>query len=71
MPCAVDAPSVCCRATYRRKKSSHVHIAVDTLENLLVVKVTTANEQEWAQVAELVAQVQEVTGGNVEVAFAD
>ena len=48
-----------------------MHIAVDTLGHLLAVKVTPANEQERAQVADLVAQVQAVTGGNLEVAFAD
>lgn len=56
---------------YKRKKGSKVHIAVDTLGHLLALKVTAANEQERAQVATLAQQVQEVTGGNVEVAFAD
>src|SRR5580698_8908713 len=56
---------------YKRKKGSKVHIAVDTLGHLLAVKVTAANEQERAQVAELIAEVQKVTGGSVEVAFAD
>jgi transposase len=48
-----------------------VHIAVDTLGNLLALKVTAANEQERAQVAELTAKVQEVTGRTVEIAFVD
>jgi transposase len=56
---------------YKRKKGSKVHIAVDTLGHLLALKVTAANEQERAQVAELVGQVQAVTGGHLEVAFAD
>jgi transposase len=56
---------------YKRKKGSKVHAVVDTLGHLLALKVTPANEQERAQVADLVAQVQEVTGGTVEVAFAD
>ena len=56
---------------YKRKKGSKVHIAVDTLGHLLAVKVTAANEQERAQVAALVQEVQAVTGGKVEVAFAD
>lgn len=55
----------------KRKKGSKVPIAVDTLGPLLAVKVTAANEQERAQVSDLVAQVQEVTGGHVAVAFAD
>jgi transposase len=56
---------------YKRKKGSKVHIAVDTLGHLLALKVTPANEQERAQVADLIQEVQEVTGGSVEVAFVD
>src|ERR1700722_6568655 len=55
----------------KKKKGSKVHLAVDTLGNLLALKVTAANEQERAQVAELTAKVQEVTGGTVEGAFVD
>jgi transposase len=55
----------------KKKNGSKVHAAVDTLGNLLALKVTAANEQERAQVAELAAKVQEVTGGTVEVAFVD
>ena len=55
----------------KKKKGSKVHLAVDTLGNLLALKVTAANEQERAQVAELTAKIQAVTGGNVEVAFVD
>jgi transposase len=51
----------------KKKKGSKVHMAVDTLGNLLALKVTAANEQERAQVAELAKKVQEVTGGKVEV----
>jgi transposase len=56
---------------YKRKKGSKVHVAVDTLGHLLALKVTAANEQERAQVAELVEEVQAVTGAQVEVAYAD
>lgn len=56
---------------HKRKKGSKVHIAVDTLGHLLALVVTPANEQERAQVAELAKQVQDVTGGNVEIAFVD
>jgi transposase len=56
---------------YKRKKGSKVHIAVDTLGHLLALKVTAANEQERAQVADLIEDVQEVTGGGVKVAFVD
>lgn len=55
----------------KKKKGSKVHIAVDTLGNLLALKVTPANQQDRAQVAELSAKVQEVTGGTVEIAFVD
>jgi transposase len=55
----------------KKKNGSKVHAAVDTLGNLLALKVTAANEQERAQVEELAAKVQEVTGGTVEVAFVD
>jgi transposase len=55
----------------KKKNGSKVHAAVDTLGNLLALKVTAANEQERAQVAELAAKVQEVTGGTVEVTFVD
>jgi transposase len=56
---------------YKRKKGSKVHAAVDTLGHLLALKVTPANEQERAQVADLVEEVQAVTGGKVEIAYAD
>jgi transposase len=56
---------------YKMKKGSKVHLAVDTLGHLLALHVTPANAQERAQVDELAEQVQEVTAGNVEVAFVD
>jgi transposase len=55
----------------KKRNGSKVHMAVDTLGHLLALKVTAANEQERAQVAELAARLQEVTGGTVEVAFVD
>ena len=55
----------------KKKKGSKVHAAVDTLGNLLALKITPANEQERAQVSELAKKVQEVTGGTVEIAFVD
>jgi len=56
---------------YKRRKGSKVHIAVDTLGHLLALKVTPANEQERAQVGDLVQAIQEATGETVEVAFVD
>jgi transposase len=55
----------------KRKRGSKVHIAVDTLGHLLALCVTAADEQDRAQVKELAAKVQTVTGENVEVAFVD
>jgi transposase len=55
----------------KKKKGSKVHAAVDTLGNLLALKITPANEQERAQVSDLAKKVQEVTGGTVETAFVD
>lgn len=56
---------------HKKRKGSKVHLAVDTLGQLLAAIVTPANEQERAQVAELAAKVQEATGDTVEVAFVD
>ena len=56
---------------YKRRKGSKVHIAVDTLGNLLALTVTAANEQERAQVGELAEQLQKVTGENVQMAYVD
>ena len=56
---------------YKRKRGSKVHLAVDTLGNLLALHVTPANVQERAQVAQLAGQVQEATGDHVTLAYAD
>ena len=56
---------------HKRRKGSKVHLAVDTLGQLLALLVTPANEQDRAQVAALAEQIQEVTGESVEVAFVD
>lgn len=56
---------------YKRRRGSKVHLAVDTLGQLLALLVTPANEQDRAQVAELAELVQEATGETVEVAFVD
>lgn len=55
----------------KRRKGSKVHLAVDTLGHLLSLHVTPANEQDRAQVRQLAASVQEVTGHTVELAFVD
>jgi len=56
---------------HKRRKGSKVHLAVDTLGQVLAVLVTPANEQDRAQVDALAEQIQEATGHSVEVAFVD
>ena len=55
----------------KRKKGSKLHMAVDTLGQLLAAHVTPANEQDRAQVAKLAAAIQAATGASVELAFVD
>jgi transposase len=69
-----SSPESGARAGYdgaKRRKGSKTHIAVDTLGHLLALTVTPASEQDRAQVKELAAAVQEVTGESVELAFVD
>jgi transposase len=56
---------------YKRRKGSKIHVAVDTLGDLLALLVTPADAQDREQVAALAAEVQAVTGQTVEVAFVD
>jgi transposase len=56
---------------HKRRKGSKVHLAVDTLGQLLAAMVTPADEQERAQVDALAEKVQAATGNSVEVAFVD
>lgn len=55
----------------KRKKGTKVHLAVDTLGQLLAIQVTPANAQDRAQVQELASAVQEATGQTVTVAYVD
>jgi transposase len=55
----------------KRRKGSKVHMTVDTLGHLLTLHVTAANEQERAQVDQIAAEVQELTGQKVELAYVD
>jgi transposase len=69
-----STPESGARAGYdgaKRRRGSKVHIAVDTLGNLLAAHVTPANEQDRAQVAQLAATVQDLTGENVQIAYVD
>jgi transposase len=56
---------------YKHKKGSKIHLPVNTLGYLLALKVTPANKQERNQVRDLAAKVQQVTGGQIKVAFMD
>ena len=56
---------------HKRRKGSKMHLAVDTLGQLLAAIVTPANEQERAQVDELAAKVQKATDETVEIAYVD
>ena len=56
---------------HKKKRGSKLHAVVDTLGHLLTLRVTAANEQDRAQVGELVEAVQQVTGETVELAFVD
>jgi transposase len=69
-----STPESGARAGYdgaKRRKGSKVHLAVDTLGHWLALHVTPADEQDRAQVGELVAEVQQVTGEAVELAYVD
>ena len=69
-----STPESGARAGYdgaKKKNGSKVHAAVDTLGNLLALTVTAASEQERAEVGVLLARVQQVTDGRVELAWAD
>jgi len=55
----------------KRKKGSKVHAAVDTLGHLLALRVTSATEQDRAQVEELAGALQKATAESVELAYVD
>ena len=69
-----STPESGARAGYdgaKRRKGSKVHIAVDTLGHLLALKVTAADQGDREQVAALAAEVQQVTGSSMELAYVD
>ncbi len=55
----------------KRRKGSKVHLAVDTLGQLLALVVTSANAQDRAQVADLAAAIEQATDASVTLAYAD
>ena len=69
-----STPESGARAGYdgaKRRKGSKVHIAVDTLGHLLALSVTPADQGDRAQVEVLAQDMQQVTGGTVEMAYVD
>ena len=69
-----STPESGARAGYdgaKRRKGSKVHIAVDTLGHLLALSVTPADQGDRAQVETLAQDMQQVTGGTVEMAYVD
>lgn len=55
----------------KRKRGSKLHLAVDTLGNLLALHVTPATRDDRAEVGRLAEAVQEATGESVELAYVD
>jgi transposase len=69
-----STPESGARAGYdgaKRRKGNKSHLAVDTLGHLLALRVTAADEQDRAQVAELAERVQAETSETVEIAYVD
>jgi transposase len=56
---------------HKKKRGSKVHMVVDTLGDLLTLRVTAANVQERAQVADLAEEIQAITGDHVKLLYAD
>lgn len=55
----------------KRRNGSKIHVAVDTLGQLLTLHASPADVQERSQVGRLAEAVQQATGEAVEVAFVD
>jgi transposase len=55
----------------KRKRGSKLHMAVDTLGNLLALHVTPANADDRAEVGRLAQAVQAATDDSVDIAFVD
>jgi transposase len=56
---------------HKKRTGSKIHAAVDTLGELLALRVTPADAQDREQVAALAEAVQEITGSTVELGFVD
>jgi transposase len=56
---------------HKRTRGSKLHVAVDTLGQVLALDVTPANTNDRAAVAALADAVQEATGDSVDLAYVD
>jgi transposase len=56
---------------HKGKKGSKVHAAVDTLGDLLALRVSPANEDDREEVKKLSEEIQQATAENVELAYVD
>ena len=56
---------------HKKRKGAKIHVAIDTLGDLLALHATPADAQDRAQVERLAAAIQAATGGTVEVGFVD
>jgi transposase len=56
---------------HKRRTGTKVHMAVDTLGELLAVRVTPAKADDRAEIGALLERVRAVTGEHAEVAFVD
>ena len=56
---------------HKRRKGTKLHIAVDTLGNLLALHVTAASDQDRAQVGVLAAKAQVAADKTIEIAYVD
>lgn len=69
-----STPESGARAGYdgaKRKRSSKVHMAVDTLGHLLALHVTPADVGDREEIGRLAEAIQDVTGENVTLAYVD
>lgn len=55
----------------KRKRGSKVHLAVDTLGNLLALHVTPADIGDRVEVGKLAEAIQDATGESVDIAYVD
>ena len=55
----------------KKKRGTKIHLAVDTLGNVISIIATAADEQDRDQVFDICQKIQEETGGNIDVMIGD